>query len=71
MNSDKLFDTIINKLHIALGCVVQAAIIAYHFRTGRDLGPGVTNTVYAFYAFLLGHAGVYQKWPDSEKPDQQ
>lgn len=65
-NFDKLFDTIINKFHIVLGTIAQGAVIFYHFKTGKDLGPGVVNSLYAFYAFLLGHAGVYQKWPDGD-----
>ena len=66
MKLDKILDIVINKFHIILGAVAQAAIFFYHFKTGHDIGPGVQNTVYAYYAFLLGHAGVYQKWPDSD-----
>jgi len=57
-------DTLVNKFHIILGTVCQAAIIVYAFRYHKDLGPGIVNTVYAFYAFLAGHAFTYQKWPD-------
>jgi hypothetical protein len=69
MSLDKFFDVLINKLHIALGAVVQGAILFYHFHTGHDIGPGIQNTVYAYYAFLLGHAGVYQKYPDKGDPN--
>ena len=69
MNWDKVWDTSINKLHIAPGAVCQGSIIIYHFKTGHDLGPVVSTTVFAFYGFLLGHAGVYQRWPD--KGDSQ
>lgn len=64
MNWKNIWDAIINKMHVVLGCVTQATIIIYHFKTQNDIGPGVTNTVYAFYAFLLGHALTYQKFPD-------
>jgi hypothetical protein len=66
MKFDKILDIVINKFHIILGAVAQAAIFVYHFKTGHDIGAGVQNTVYAYYAFLLGHAGVYQKWPDAD-----
>lgn len=58
-------DTIINKFHVILAAVTQAAILAYHFRTGKDIGNGVQGTVYAFYGFLAGHAFTYQKYPDA------
>jgi len=66
MNWDKIYDTIINKLHVVLGCVTQGTLIVYHFHSGKDLGPGLVSTVYAFYGFLLGHAATYQKWPDKD-----
>lgn len=65
-NWDKLLDATINKFHIIIGAFCQGSIICYHFRTGRDLGPVVSTTVFAFYGFLLGHAGVYQRWPDKD-----
>ncbi len=66
MNVDvnKVFDALINKFHILLATACQGAIIIYHFKTGHDVGPGVVNTTYAFYAFLAGHALTYQKYPD-------
>lgn len=66
MTFSGFLDTIINKFHIVLGTGAQAAIIVYHFKTGKDVGPGVVNTVYAFYAFLAGHALTYQKYPDAQ-----
>jgi hypothetical protein len=63
-----VLDTLINKFHIVLGSAAQFAIIAYHFKTGKDVGPGVVNTVYAYYAFLAGHAFTYQRYPDKD-PD--
>jgi hypothetical protein len=64
MNCDKIFDTLINKFHIALGTACQGALLAYHFKTGHDIGAGIQNTIYAFYGFLAGHALTYQKFPD-------
>lgn len=61
----KLLDTVINKFHVILATITQAAIIVYHFRTGHDIGNGVQGTVYAFYGFLAGHAFTYQKFPDA------
>ena len=69
MNWDKIYDTIINKFHIVLGSAAQAAIFVYHFKTGHDIGSGVQNTVYGFYAFLAGHALTYQKYPDQPAAD--
>lgn len=68
MNWDKVYDVVINKFHIALATVCQTAIIVFHFKTGHDVGSGVQGTVYAFYAFLGGHALTYQKWPDPTVP---
>jgi hypothetical protein len=64
-NADKVLDTLINKFHIALATGAQAAVFIFHFKTGHDIGPGVQNTLYAYYAFLAGHALTYQKYPDA------
>lgn len=64
----RTLDTLINKFHIVLGTAAQAAILIYHFKTGKDVGPGVINSVYAYYAFLAGHALTYQKFPDGPDP---
>ena len=66
MTLDKIFDLLINKFHIILGTGCEAAILFYHFHTGHDIGSGVQGTVYAFYAFLAGHAFTYQKYPDHD-----
>lgn len=66
MNLDKVLDLIINKFHIILGSAAQAAVFIYHFHTGHDIGSGVQNTVYGYYAFLAGHCLTYQKYPDAE-----
>lgn len=67
MKLDQALDLLINKFHIILGTAAQAAILAYHFKTGHDIGSGIQNSLYAYYGFLLGHAGVYQKWPDDDR----
>lgn len=66
MNWDKVYDIIINKLHVVLAAITQGAIIVFHFRTGHDIGNGVQGTVYAWYGFLAGHALTYQKYPDAD-----
>lgn len=63
-NWDNLLNNIVNKFHIILGAACQGVVMLYHFKTGKDLGPVVSTTVFAFYGFLLGHSGIYQKWPD-------
>jgi hypothetical protein len=69
MKLDQVLDTLINKFHIILGTSAQGALIFYHFKTGKDLGPGFVNSMYAYYAFLAGHAVVYQKWPDKDSQE--
>lgn len=69
MNWDKLFDTLINKFHLVLGTLCQAAIFVYHFKTGHDIGSGVQNTVYGYYGFIGAHAFTYQKYPDAPTTD--
>ena len=64
MDWNKLLDNLTNKFHMILGGICQGSVMFYHYKTGHDLGPVVSTTVFAFYGFLLGHAGVYQKWPD-------
>jgi hypothetical protein len=63
---DKFLDAAVNKLHVMLGALIQGSVMLYHYKSGKDLGPVVSTTVFAFYGFLLGHAGVYQKWPDAQ-----
>lgn len=63
---DRVLDVLINKFHIVLGSAAQAAILVYHFKTGHDIGSGIQNTVYGYYAFLAGHALTYQKYPDQQ-----
>jgi hypothetical protein len=65
MQFQKILDTLINKFHIILATGSHAAVLAYHFKTGHDVGSGVQNTIYAYYAFLGGHALTYQKYPDT------
>lgn len=67
MKLDRVLDLIINKFHIILGTGCQAALLVYHFKTGHDIGAGIQNTVYGYYAFLAGHALTYQKYPDADK----
>jgi hypothetical protein len=66
MNLNRYLDLLINKFHIILGTGAQAAVLVYHFKTGRDIGPGIQNSLYGYYAFLAGHALTYQKYPDAD-----
>jgi len=70
MHLKSILDRLTNSFHIVIGTGTQAAVIFYHFKTGHDLGPNVTNSLYAFYAFLCGHAFTYQKWPDKDGGQQ-
>jgi len=42
----------------------EAAILLWHWHTGKDLGPNVQGTVFSFYALLGGHFVGSQVWPD-------
>lgn len=66
MTFNKFLDLLINKFHIILGTGAQAAVLVYHFKTGHDIGPGIQNSLYGYYAFLAGHALTYQKYPDAD-----
>lgn len=66
MNWDKAFDILINKAHVGIACLCQGSILVFHWKTGRDLGSGVQQTVSWFYAFLAGHFGASQVWPDKQ-----
>jgi hypothetical protein len=57
-------------MHIIIGTAAQASVLVYHFKTGHDIGSGIQNTLYGFYAFLTGHALTYQKYPDVDPPAQ-
>jgi hypothetical protein len=61
----KALDVFINKFHVILATLCQGALLAYHFKTGHDIGAGIQNTVYGYYAFLAGHALTYQRFPDT------
>jgi hypothetical protein len=63
---DRVFDALINKFHTILGSAWAAALLVYRWKTGNDIGPGLTNVTYVFYGFLLGHAFTYQKYPDQD-----
>jgi hypothetical protein len=61
-------DKLTNDSHVPIALLVFTATSAYHFYTHRDLGTNYTNSLYALYGFLGGHALVYQKWPDQNPP---
>lgn len=69
MKLDAALDLLINKFHIILGSAAQAAVLVYHFKTGHDIGAGVQNSLYGYYAFLAGHALTYQKYPDEKSSE--
>jgi hypothetical protein len=61
-----ILNRLTNYSHTAIGSAYAASALIYHVKTGRDLGSGFVTFSGYFYAFLLGHAGVYQKWPDRD-----
>jgi hypothetical protein len=61
-------DRLQNYFHIPIACAFQAAILGWHWHTGKDLGPNVQGTVFSFYALLGGHFVGSQVWPDKSAP---
>ena len=57
-------DRLQNYFHIPIACGFEAAILLWHWHTGKDLGPNVQGTVFSFYALLGGHFVGSQVWPD-------
>ena len=66
MNIKAALAKITNDMHVPIAIGVFIITTAYHFYSGKDLGSGYVSSLYAFYAFLAGHAAAYQKWPDKD-----
>lgn len=67
----KTLDVLTNYSHTAIGSAYAAVVLIYHVKTGHDLGPGFVTFSSYFYAFLLGHFGFSQKWPDKDNSQGQ
>ena len=70
INWNKVWDVLINKAHVAIATAAQASVLIVHWKTGKDLGPNVQQTLNWFYMFLAGHFSASQVWPD-KKDDPQ
>jgi hypothetical protein len=68
LNMDKIWDALINKAHVAIVVLCQTTILVAHWKFGKDLSVGVQSTVNWFYAFMAGHFGASQIWPDKANP---
>lgn len=64
--TDKLWDILINKAHVAIVCLCQATIFVMHWKFGKDISSNVQSTVSTFYLFMAGHFGASQAWPDKK-----
>lgn len=64
MDTNKIFDILINKAHVGIACLCQATIFVMHYHFHQDITSNVQTTVNWFYAFLAGHFGASQVWPD-------
>jgi hypothetical protein len=71
INLGPVLDALINKLHTVIGTAYAAAVLTYACITGKDIGMGLVAFSGTFYAFLLGHAYTYQKYPDQPDPNNQ
>lgn len=56
MNFSALIARFKNDLHTPVAIFVFLVTTAVHVLTHKDIGPQYTNSLYAFYAFLGGHA---------------
>jgi hypothetical protein len=65
INLDKVWDVIVNKAHVAIAVITQGVIL-YLDRTGHAISASTQTTVNWFYAFLAGHFGASQVWPDKD-----
>ena len=67
MNTDKLWDVLINKAHVGIAVITQG-VVFYLDRTGHAISASTQQTVNYFYLFLTGHFGASQLWPDKPAP---
>ena len=61
-----ILDKITNYSHTAIGTVYASVVLGYSLITKHPLDPAFVEFSKWFYAFLLGHAAAYQKWPDKD-----
>ena len=66
MKINEILAKLKSDFHIPLALLVFATTSVYHFYTHLDLGSQYTNSLYALYAFLGGHAYVSR---DKGTPD--
>ena len=67
---DKVFDVVVNKLHIVIAVIYSGGLATYVMHAGKDIPPGLQNLSYALFAFLAGHNFTQQKWPDAPTTTQ-
>lgn len=65
-----VWDALINKLHTVIGTVYAGGVLGYYMHTGKAIDMGFVAFSATFYAFLLGHAYTYQKYPDQTNQQQ-
>jgi hypothetical protein len=44
--------------HTLIALIVFISTLVFHWKTGRDLGPNFTASLYGMYGFLLGHGAA-------------
>ena len=64
VNADKIWDVIVNKVHVLIAVVYSGGLAGYVMHTGKDIPSGLQNLSYALFAFLAGHNLTNQKYPD-------
>jgi hypothetical protein len=63
----KILDYLKGDFHIPIAITIFTATSIFHFWTHLDLGPQYTNSLYALYAFLGGHAYVSRNQYDNNQ----
>jgi hypothetical protein len=64
MNWDKVWDVLVNKIHVLIAVFYSGGLAGYAMHYGKDIPTGVQNLTYALFAFLAGHNLTNQKYPD-------
>ena len=66
---ESFLDKLKNDVHVPVALLIFSSTSVFHFWKHVDLGANYTNSLYALYAFLGGHAYVAGKNGGNDAPD--
>lgn len=69
MKLDSVLAKLKTDFHIPIALAIFVTTSVYHFKTHLDLGQNYTNSIWALYAFLGGHAWVNRGGQSPDPPD--